>query len=118
MGCKMWQGQGSGGREPERVQSFLRSFLHPIPAVVDDVLTTLLVVGAVWLAALILPQLATLPLDTGAVHADVVARENGTFCEKWGIAPDSRSHALCAHDLDRIRAAEQIRLLQRIGANN
>jgi hypothetical protein len=109
----MWQGQRSGDREPGRAHSFLRSFLQPSPAVADDALTTLLIVCAMWLAALILPQLAALRLDVDALHTQVVANENDAFCEAWGLTPGSRDHAQCTADLDRIRAAERTRILER-----
>lgn len=112
----MWENQSSGSsgdRQPPCVRSFLRLMLQPSPAVADDALTTLLIVGVMWLAALILPQLVAWRLDVEAVLAQVVADGNDAFCEKWGITPGSRDHARCSADLDRIRAAEQTRILKR-----
>ena len=75
-------------------------------------------IGAVFALIVVAAILAILPrlVDTHGARerkrAAEVAAENQRVCEKWGAQEGSRSFSDCVLDLNKLRANQELRLLE------
>ena len=51
----------------------------------------------------IAPNLPEMARRAESLRAVKTAAENGAYCEKWGMKPGTREHAVCTMDLRQLR---------------
>ncbi len=82
---------------------------------VECALWAVLLSFVIYFVTCIAPKLPEMARRAESLRALQTAAENRAYCEKWGMTPGTREHALCTMDLRQLRKQIESDFAEEVG---
>jgi len=78
---------------------------------VDTALWALVVAFVIFFAVMVAPKMPEYRAKQELIRARQIAAEHDGYCRKWGMAPGTHEHTVCAMDLQEFRTRVEQRVV-------